>query len=136
MIDRERQRQRQREKQAPCWEPDMGLDPRTPGSSLGPKADAQPLSHPDIPLGMTLKVKKRDPWVVQQFSACLWPRARSWRPRIESHVGLPGAWSLLLPLPVSLPLSLCVTIINKFKKKIKKKLKKIKKNKKSRGNKG
>ena len=25
----------------------------------------------------------------------------------------PGAWSLLLPLPVSLPLSLCVTIINK-----------------------
>ena len=31
----------------------------------------------------------------------------------------PGAWSLLLPLPVSLPLSLslCVTIINKLKKK-------------------
>ena len=30
----------------------------------------------------------------------------------------PGAWSLLLPLPVSLPLSLsvCVTIINKFLK--------------------
>ena len=25
----------------------------------------------------------------------------------------PGAWSLLLPLPVSLPLSLSVTIINK-----------------------
>ena len=25
----------------------------------------------------------------------------------------PSAWSLLLPLPVSLPLSLCVTIINK-----------------------
>ena len=25
----------------------------------------------------------------------------------------PAAWSLLLPLPVSLPLSLCVTIINK-----------------------
>ena len=30
----------------------------------------------------------------------------------------PGAWSLLLPLPMSLPLSLflSVTIINKFKK--------------------
>ena len=28
-----------------------------------------------------------------------------WRPWIESHVGL-SAWSLLLPLPVSLPLSL------------------------------
>ena len=28
-----------------------------------------------------------DPWVVQRFGACLWPRARSWRPRIESHIG-------------------------------------------------
>ena len=33
----ERQRQRQREKQAPCREPNVGLDPRTPGSCLGPK---------------------------------------------------------------------------------------------------
>ena len=34
MTDREgeRQRPRQREKQAPCREPDMGLDPRSPGS--------------------------------------------------------------------------------------------------------
>ena len=32
----------------------------------------------------------------------------SWGPGIESHVGLP-AWSLLLPLPVSLPLSLCLS---------------------------
>ena len=31
------QRQRQREKQAPCREPDMGLDPRSPGSGPGPK---------------------------------------------------------------------------------------------------
>ncbi|CAD7683628.1 unnamed protein product [Nyctereutes procyonoides] len=30
-----------------------------------------------------------DPWVAQRFGACLWPRARSWRPGIESHVGLP-----------------------------------------------
>ena len=29
---REGQRHRQREKQAPCGEPDVGLDPRTPGS--------------------------------------------------------------------------------------------------------
>ena len=28
--ERERQRHRQREKQAPCWEPDAGLDPGTP----------------------------------------------------------------------------------------------------------
>ena len=30
--ERERQRHRQREKQAPCREPDLGLDPRTLGS--------------------------------------------------------------------------------------------------------
>ena len=47
---RERQRHRQREKQAPCREPDAGLDPRTPGSCPEPKADAQPLSHPDAPI--------------------------------------------------------------------------------------
>ena len=49
--ERERQRHRQREKQAPCREPDMGLDPRSPGSRLGLKADAQPLSHLGVPLG-------------------------------------------------------------------------------------
>ena len=32
--ERERQRHRQREKQAPCREPDVGLDPRSPGSHL------------------------------------------------------------------------------------------------------
>ena len=36
--ERERQRHRQREKQAPCREPDMGLDPRSPGSGPGLKA--------------------------------------------------------------------------------------------------
>ena len=35
--------------QAPCREPDAALDPRTPGSCPGPKADAQPLSHPGVP---------------------------------------------------------------------------------------
>ena len=30
--ERERQRHRQREKQAPCREPNVGLDPGTPGS--------------------------------------------------------------------------------------------------------
>ena len=47
MIDlekeRERQRHRQREKQAPFREPDVGLNPGTPG----PEADA--LSHPGVP---------------------------------------------------------------------------------------
>ena len=36
--ERKRQRHRKREKQAPCREPDMGLNPRSPGSCLGPKA--------------------------------------------------------------------------------------------------
>ena len=48
-TQRERQRHRQREKQAPCREPDVGLDPRTPGSCPELKADTQPLSHPGIP---------------------------------------------------------------------------------------
>ena len=55
MRDTERrQRHRQREKQAPCREPDAGLDPRTPGLHSGPKADAQPLSPPGVP-GTALK---------------------------------------------------------------------------------
>ena len=45
----EREAETQAEKQAPCREPDVGLDPRTPGSSLGLKADTQLLSHPGIP---------------------------------------------------------------------------------------
>ena len=49
MRDTKRERHRQREKQAPCREPDVGLDPRTPGSCPGPKAGAQLLSHPGIP---------------------------------------------------------------------------------------
>ena len=37
--EREREAEnRQREKQAPCKEPDMGLDPGSPGSHPGPKA--------------------------------------------------------------------------------------------------
>ena len=45
-------RPRQREKQTPHREPDVGLDPGTPGtpgSRPGPKAGAKPLSHPGIP---------------------------------------------------------------------------------------
>ena len=36
--DRERGRDTGREKQAPCREPDVGLDPEAPGSHLGLKA--------------------------------------------------------------------------------------------------
>ena len=50
MRDTERQRHRQKEKQAPCGEPNAGLDPRTPGSHPEPKAGTQPLSHPGVPI--------------------------------------------------------------------------------------
>ena len=43
-----RQRHRQREKQVLLREPDVGLDPGTPGSLPELKADAQPLSHPGV----------------------------------------------------------------------------------------
>ena len=49
MRQRERGRDRQREKQAPCRKPDMGLDPRSPGSHPGLKGSAKPLSHQDCP---------------------------------------------------------------------------------------
>ena len=48
--ERERQRHRQREKQAPCREPDVGLDPMTPGShpetNKGRCSTAEPSRHP------------------------------------------------------------------------------------------
>ena len=55
--ERQRQTHRQREKQAPYREPDVGLDPESPGSHPGPKADTQLLSHPGIPprIGFLLK---------------------------------------------------------------------------------
>ena len=52
--ERKKQKPRQREKEAPCREPDVGLDPGTPGSCSGPKAGAKPLSHPGMPLWQAL----------------------------------------------------------------------------------
>ena len=53
MNDRERERERQRhrqreEKRAPSREPDVGLNPGTPGLYPEQKADTQPLSHSGI----------------------------------------------------------------------------------------
>ena len=45
-----RQSLRQKEKQAPHRKPDAGPGPRTPGSQHEPKAGAQPLSHPGVPI--------------------------------------------------------------------------------------
>ena len=44
-----RQTHREREKQAPSREPDVGLDPGSPGSRPGPKARTKPLSNPGVP---------------------------------------------------------------------------------------
>ncbi len=51
MIVRERERERQAEGEAGSMhqEPDVGLDPGSPGSRPGPKAGAKPLRHPGIP---------------------------------------------------------------------------------------
>ena len=54
MRDTVRGRDRQREKQTPCREPDVGLDPRSPGSHPGLKAGAKLLSHPGVPRHSTL----------------------------------------------------------------------------------
>ena len=48
-TERKGQRHKQKESQAPCREPDVGLDPGTVGSCPEPKADTQPLSHPGLP---------------------------------------------------------------------------------------
>ena len=71
MIDiereRERQRHRQREKQAPCREPDVGLDPGTPGTRPRPKAGAKPLSHPGIPCLIILKTDSNNSFELRNF---------------------------------------------------------------------
>ena len=52
MRDTQREAETQAEGEAgsiPCREPDVGLDPGSPGSCPGPKAGTKPLSHPGIP---------------------------------------------------------------------------------------
>ena len=51
MRNREREAETQAEGEAGSMhrEPDVGLDPGTPGSHPGPKAGAKPLNHPGIP---------------------------------------------------------------------------------------
>ena len=51
VTQREREAETQAEGEAGSThrEPDVGFDPRSPGSRPGPKADAKPLRHPGIP---------------------------------------------------------------------------------------
>ena len=49
MRDTQRDRDTGRgRKEAPCGDPDVGLDPRTLEPHPEPKADAQPLSHSGV----------------------------------------------------------------------------------------
>ena len=104
----------------------MGLDPGSPGSGLPLTAFFIVLETSDFNQSSGLQKESR--LVIQGFTKfqirkgirlghlggsaveCL-PLAQGVIPgsRIESHIGLP-AWSLLLLLPVSLSLSLCVFI--------------------------
>ena len=53
-TERENEAETQAEGEAgPCREPDMGLDPRIPGSHPGLKAGTKPLSHPGIPSSLS-----------------------------------------------------------------------------------
>ena len=59
MRDTERETETQAEReaghmQAPCIEPNVGLNPRTSGPLPEPKTGTKPLSHPEIPCGNIL----------------------------------------------------------------------------------
>ena len=49
-TQRQRHRQRKREKQASYKEPDVGLDPKPWDHALSRRQNAQPLSHPGVPI--------------------------------------------------------------------------------------
>ena len=59
MRDTQRQRRRQREKQAPCQEPDVGLEPGAPRSRPEPKANTQPLSLPSLLKNIFIYLRER-----------------------------------------------------------------------------
>ena len=62
MIVTQREREREAETQAEAEagsmhrEPDVGVDPGSPGSRPGPKAGAKPLRHPGIPVSTFISV--------------------------------------------------------------------------------
>ena len=59
-TEREREAETQAEGEAGSMhrEPDVGFDPRSPGSRPGPKAGSEPLRHPGTPLFYFLKIFK------------------------------------------------------------------------------
>ena len=73
IYDSHREREREAETQAEGEagsmhrEPDVGLDPESPGSRPGPKAGAKPLRHPGIPVHIFLKYCFYFLWVYNQY---------------------------------------------------------------------
>ena len=63
---------RQKEKQAPCREPNLGLDPGTPGWPE-PKADAQALSHTGVPSICCLNASSPCTMLQQSEQGTIWP---------------------------------------------------------------
>ena len=61
--ENERQRHRQREKQAPCREPHVGLNPRSPGSRPGPKAA---VNHCATRAALKDKILEVD-WIIPKY---------------------------------------------------------------------
>ena len=88
-------------------EPDVGFDPGSPGLHPGPKAGAEPLCHPGIPTNVTFK-KNRKEGSLGGAAVQRLPLAQGAILEIRDRIPrrAPGAWSLLLPLPMSPPLCL------------------------------
>ena len=59
VTEREREADTQAEGEAGSMhrEPDVGFDPGSPGSRLGPKTGAKPLRHPGIPMKQVLRIQ-------------------------------------------------------------------------------
>ena len=82
-TERERQRHRQREKQAPCGEPAVGLDPGTPGSCSGLKADVLPLSHPGVPAQVVKLLNCHSRLCPEHPASFMVPEALACRSRVQ-----------------------------------------------------
>ena len=65
MRDTQREAETQAEGEAGlCRKPDVEPHPGTPGSGPGPKAGAQPLSHPGVPSLIVLNSTQSVGWLV------------------------------------------------------------------------
>ena len=53
-----RDTQKEMEKRVPCREPDAGLDLWARDHTLSQRQDAQPLSHPDVPIQLLNHLKR------------------------------------------------------------------------------